>query len=280
MTRISISLTINGLRLDALRLGPHPSQTERPTLVLLHEGLGSVGQWKAFPEALAEATGSPVMVYSRAGYGTSDPVPLPRPLTYMHDEARDVLPRVLDAIQARQVILVGHSDGASIALIYAGFARDPRVAGIALIAPHVFTEPLCLYSIAEARDAYRPPDSPLRAGLARYHTHVDVAFRGWNDAWLDPGFTTWNLEGFVPGIRCPVLLIQGKQDQYGTAAQITAIEKALPESTPQQTVWLEDCRHSPHRDQPDAAVQAIHQFINSVANPPLPLAQQESTNHE
>lgn len=274
-TRNSFTLNINGLDLEAIRVGPHPARSELPTLVLLHEGLGSVGQWKAFPEALVKATGCPVVAYSRAGYGQSDAVPLPRPLTYMHDEARDILPRVLDAIQARQAVLIGHSDGASIALIYAGTYRDPRVSGITLIAPHVFTETVCLDSIAEAREAYAQPGSPLREGLARYHDNVDVAFYGWNDAWLDPGFQTWNLEGFVPGIRCPVLLLQGRQDQYGTSAQIKAIEQALPDTTRQQTVWLDKCRHSPHRDQPDKAVQAIQDFIQRKLNPHLPIVQPE-----
>lgn len=279
MTSVDFTLKINSLHLEASRAGPHPALTAQPTLVLLHEGLGSVALWRDFPDKLAQVTGCPVVSYSRAGYGHSDPTSIPRPLTYMHDEARDVLPHLLDAIQARQVILIGHSDGASIALIYAGVSRDPRLSALTLIAPHVFTEPLCLNSIADAREAYNQPQSKLRDGLARYHSNVDVAFKGWNDAWLDPNFVTWNLEGFVPGIRCPVLLIQGEQDQYGTAAQINAIELAMQSDITRQTVWLKDCRHSPHRDQPEATLQVIQEFISTQALPPLPFTQREPHHH-
>lgn len=258
MTQPVDSLTVNGLRLEARWSGPRAD--EAPTLVLLHEGLGCVELWKDFPDQLANATGCGVLTYSRAGYGQSDPVELPRPLTYMHDEARDVLPRLLDAAQIRDAILVGHSDGASIALIQAGSQRDPRVQGLVLMAPHVFTEPMCLSSIAEAKTAYDNPDTRLRDRLGRYHRHVDVAFRGWNDAWLDPDFESWNLEGFVGGIDCPILLVQGRQDEYGTAAQIDAITRRARPDT--RTLWLDDCRHSPHRDQPAATLAGIQDFVH------------------
>lgn len=260
MTALNDQLVVNGVTLEAQRYGPPVDRA--PTLVLLHEGLGCVELWKDFPEQLAKATGCGVLVYSRAGYGQSDPVELPRPLTYMHDEARDVLPRLLDAAQIRDAILVGHSDGASIALVNAGSQRDPRVSGLVLMAPHVFTEPVCLKSIAEAKTDYDNPDSRLRDRLARYHRHVDVAFRGWNDAWLDPGFESWNLEGFVGGIDCPMLLVQGRQDEYGTSAQLDAICRHAQADC--RTLWLDDCRHSPHRDQPEATLAGIQDFVHGL----------------
>lgn len=248
-------LTIAGVRLEAAWHGPAPS--EAPTLVLLHEGLGCVALWKDFPERLATLTGCGVLAYSRAGYGASDPVTLPRPLTYMHEEAREVLPRVLDAANIQRAILVGHSDGASIALINAAAVPDPRVRGAVLMAPHVFTEPMCLDSIRGAREAYQA--GKLRDGLARYHRNVDVAFKGWNGAWLDPGFEAWNLEGFIPGLRVPLLLIQGREDQYGTHRQLDAIEAGC--AGPCQVIWLDACGHSPHRDQPQATLTAIGDFV-------------------
>ncbi|MEX0624616.1 alpha/beta fold hydrolase [Saccharospirillum sp.] len=260
MTGQPITLTVNGVALEACWYGPPPHQSL--TLVLLHEGLGSVGQWKHFPEQLARTTGCGVLVYSRAGYGQSDPVALPRPLTYMHNEARDVLPRLLDAAHIRDAVLVGHSDGASIALINAGTQQDPRIKGLVLMAPHVFTEPMCLASIRDARTAYEDTATHLRDRLAHYHRHVDVAFKGWNDAWLDPDFESWNLEGFVGGITGPMLLIQGRQDEYGTHKQLDAIVRRA--QTTCEILWLDDCRHSPHRDQPEATLAAIQDFIQPL----------------
>ena len=170
-------------------IGPRPDAA--PTLVLLHEGLGCVGLWGDFPEKLQEATGAGVFVYSRAGYGQSSPVTLPRPLTYMHDEARDMLPRLLDEIGFRRGLLIGHSDGASIAAIYAGSHQDHRVGGLVLIAPHFFTEDAGIASIVEARKAYETGD--LRQRLSRWHADVDNAFKGWNGAWLDPDFRQWDI---------------------------------------------------------------------------------------
>ena len=184
------AVVADGKRLEAAAFGPPPGTA--PTLVLLHEGLGSVALWRDFPERLAGATGFGVFVYSRAGYGRSDPVDLPRPLDYMTREARFSLPAVLGAIGFRQGVLVGHSDGASIAAIYAGEHADERVKGLVLMAPHVFTEEPGLASIAEAKRAYETGD--LRARLAKYHAHVDSAFLGWNGAWLDPGFKAWTIE--------------------------------------------------------------------------------------
>lgn len=252
------SIQADGKSLDAQWLGRGPD--EAPTLVLLHEGLGCIAMWKDFPQALAAATGCGVLVYSRAGYGHSDPVELPRPLTYMHHEARVVLPQVLDAAGIRQAVLVGHSDGGSIALIYAGAVEDTRVKALVLMAPHVFNEVVCVASIEQAKHAYEY--DKLRAGLARYHgDNVDVAFWGWNKAWLDPGFLDWNLEAFLPGIQVPTLLIQGKQDQYGTAAQIEAIEQQV--AGPVDTVWPDPCGHAAHRDQPQAVIAASVDFLQA-----------------
>ena len=223
---------------------------------MLHEGLGCVALWRDFPAKLAAATGWGVFAYSRAGYGGSDPVDLPRPLDYMSREARASLPAVIAAIGFRRGILLGHSDGASIAAIYAGEHSDERIQGLVLMAPHLFTEEPGLASIAEARRAYET--GGLRAKLAKYHAHVDVAFRGWNDAWLDPGFKAWNIEDKVGRWRVPALLIQGADDQYGTLAQIRSIEARSP--APVERLILEACRHSPQIDQPEATLQAIAGF--------------------
>lgn len=252
-------LNIDGVSLEYRWFDPADERVgDAPTLVLLHEGLGCVAMWKDWPQALADQTGCPVFVYSRAGYGGSDPVPLPRPLTYMHHEGENVLSPVFDASEIEKCVLVGHSDGGSIALINAGHMQDPRVQALALMAPHVFNEQVCVDSIRQARVAFET--GKLREGLARYHgDNVDVAFRGWNDAWLDPGFWHWNLEEYLPSVHIPVLLMQGRQDEYGTAAQIAAIERRI--TGPATVRWLDDCGHSPHRDQPQASIEAIHSFL-------------------
>ena len=252
-------IQIGEASIEYRHVGPLPGAA--PTIVLLHEGLGCVSLWKDFPERLAEATGWGVFVYSRIGYGKSSPCDLPRPLTYMHEEGQQVLPALLDAIGFQDGILVGHSDGASIAAVYAGSCVDPRLRGIVLIAPHFFTEDVGLAVIAGSKKAYETGD--LRAALERHHgANVDCAFRGWNGAWLDPGFLDWNLEGFLPQITVPVLAMQGKDDTYGTFAQIEAVENGCP--GPVTVCAVPDCRHSPHRDQPDAACAAIAEFVRSV----------------
>src|SRR5271170_4281676 len=248
----------DGKRLEAVAHGPPPD--EAPTIVMLHEGLGCVALWRDFPARLAAATGWGVFAYSRAGYGRSDPVALPRPLDYMTREARLSLPTVLEVIRFERGILLGHSDGASIAAIYAGERFAERVNGLVLIAPHVFTEEPGLASIAEARRAYAAGD--LRARLAKYHAEVDSAFCGWNGAWLDPSFKTWNIEDAVRRWRAPALLIQGDDDPYGTLAQIRAIEARSP--APVTTLILEAYRHSPQIDQPGATLDAIVQFCAEV----------------
>lgn len=243
-------------RLEYLRI-PAP-QAQRPALVLLHEGLGCVALWKDFPERLAAATGCGVLVYSRAGYGRSDPVQLPRPLDYMQIEGLRVVSRVLDAAGIEQAFLIGHSDGGSIALVNAGGVRDRRVSGLVLLAPHVFNEPRCVASIRQAKIAYQT--AGLRAKLARFHgANVDCAFWGWNRAWLDPDFMHWNIEAYLPGVRVPALLIQGEDDEYGTLVQLDAIERQV--SGPVERSVLPDCGHSPHRDQPQATLAAITTFV-------------------
>ncbi len=249
----------DGKRLEAVAYGPPPD--EAPTIVMLHEGLGCVALWRDFPARLAAATGWGVFAYSRAGYGRSDPVALPRPLDYMTREACSSLPIVLEAIGFKRGILLGHSDGASIAAIYAGGLFADRVDGLVLIAPHVFTEAPGLASIAGARRAYAEGD--LRARLAKYHADADVAFCGWNGAWLDPSFKAWNIEEAVQRWRVPALLIQGVDDPYGTLAQIRAIEARSP--APVMSVILDRCRHSPHTEQPQATLDAIVRFCAKVA---------------
>lgn len=257
---------VAGARLEYGFHGPQPA--DAPTLVLLHEGLGCVGLWGSFPALLANATGCGVFVWSRAGYGASDPVPLPRPLDYMQQAGLHEISPLLDAIGIQRGVLIGHSDGASIAAVHAGGVSDPRVAGISLIAPHFFTEDFGLVEIAKARDAYASTD--LRQKLARWHTHVDVAFRGWNDAWLDPAFPVeFNLRRFLPTIRCPVQLVQGADDQYGTLAQLDEAAKLITASV--EKVVLPGVKHSPHREAPEALLAALTRFTTAVlANAPAP----------
>jgi len=254
-TTAPIRIEAGGADLEAACFGPSPS--DAPTIVMLHEGLGCVGLWRDFPERLAKATGHGVFAYSRRGYGASEPCALHRPLDYMTREAVATLPDVLNGIGLRRGILLGHSDGASIAAIHAGSIQDHRIRGLVLMAPHFFTEPAGLASIAEAKAAYETGD--LRARLARYHRDVDNAFRGWNDAWLDPDFARWNIEDVIAYIRVPVLAIQGRDDQYGTAAQIETLEEQL--YSPVETVFLADCRHSPFLDQPERTLAVISDFV-------------------
>ena len=249
-------LVIDGVGLEARWLGPGPR--EALTLVLLHEGLGCIGLWGRFPERLRQATGCGVLVTSRAGYGRSDPITLPRRPSYMHDEALRVLPRLLDRIGLRRGVLVGHSDGASIAAIHAGGVQDHRIRGVVLMAPHFFTEEIGLAAITRTRAAYATSD--LRAKLARHHGDtVDATFRGWADAWLDPDFLDWDIRGYLATIRVPMLLIQGLDDQYGTLAQVDAAREGT--TCPVETLLLPDCGHSPHHEAPEAVLAAIQAFL-------------------
>lgn len=244
--------------LECQCFGPAPH--EALTIVLLHEGLGCLDLWRDFPQALADKTGCGVFVYSRAGYGRSDPVTLPRPLEYMTTEATGALAQILTQIGVRQTVLFGHSDGATIAAIYAGLTPDTRLRGLILMAPHFFTEPVGLDAIAEARRAYDGGD--LRARLAKYHADPDCAFRGWNDAWLHPDFHDWNVGDVIDTWSVPCLALQGIQDQYGTIAQIEEIETRA--FCPVTTVLLPDCRHAPHIDQRDIVLERAARFVQPL----------------
>jgi len=241
--------------------GYWPGDPRRPLLVLLHEGLGCVALWRDFPAALAAATGCGVFAYSRVGYGGSSPCMLPRPLSYMEDEAQGFLPKLLAQLPASALVPIGHSDGGSIAAVNAGAMPDVRLRGVVLIAPHFFTEPEGLASIAAVRRSYREGD--LRRRLVRYHgDNVDCAFHGWAESWLHPDFKQWDLTPFLPQIAVPTLLIQGEDDEYGTAAQLQTAERLIP--APVQSHVLAACGHSPHREQPDALCALIAAFIGRL----------------
>ena len=251
-------LSIGAHSLEYRMIGPRPGSA--PTLVLLHEGLGCVGLWGDFPQKLAQATGCGVFVYSRAGYGQSSPVSLPRPLTYMHDEARDVLPALLDQIGFQRGLLIGHSDGASIAAIYAGSHQDYRVGGLVLMAPHFFTENIGIAAIVEAKAAYETTD--LKIKLARWHKDPDNAFHGWNGAWLDPEFRKWDITEQLAYIRVPILIVQGADDQYGTVRQIEIAEQEC--YCPVEVALLPGVKHSPQREAPDVTLKAIIGFVDRI----------------
>ncbi len=251
-------LTAGGKRLEWAAWGPGPDAA--PTLVLLHEGLGCLGLWRDFPDRLAATTGFGVFAYSRAGYGQSDPADLPRPIDYMTREAVAVLPQVLDAMGFRRGVLMGHSDGATIAAEYAGRVADHRVRGLVLMAPHFFTEPMGLQSIVAAREAYET--GGLREKMARWHRDAEHTFRGWNDAWLDPAFAALNVAEVIDYLRVPALAIQGRQDEYGTLAQIE--ELAARSYAPVDTLILDDCRHAPHQEQPEAVLAAVAEFTTRL----------------
>jgi pimeloyl-ACP methyl ester carboxylesterase len=245
-----------GHRLEYAWYGP--AQSARPPIVMLHEGLGSVALWRDFPQRLADATGRRTLAYSRYGYGQSDPLTGPRRVDFMHTEALETLPQLLDALAIREPVLFGHSDGGSIALIHAARAQHPAPAVVAL-APHVFVEPYGVASIAAVRRSYLEGD--LRAKLARYHDDVDSAFWGWNDVWLRPDFAAWNIEALLPAIAHPVLAIQGKDDEYGTMAQLDRIERGVRDF---RRLELGQCGHSPQRDQPEAVLAATADFLATL----------------
>lgn len=256
---IADAIVLDGRRLETAWCG---SATEdAPTLVLLHEGLGCVALWRDLPQRLAADTGCRVFAYSRFGYGRSDPVTLPRPMTYMHDEALDVLPRMLDAAKISRALLIGHSDGGSIAAIHAGALRDPRIAGIVLIAAHFFVEEQNLRSIVQIGTEYETTD--LRARLARYHAHVDNAFRGWHDAWLNSRFRGFDLTQYLTEITLPVLALQGADDPYGTVAQLRCLERTI--RSPLETMLIAGARHAPHLEATvkDTAQAVIARFVRA-----------------
>jgi pimeloyl-ACP methyl ester carboxylesterase len=234
-------------------------QLNRPTLVFLHEGLGSLAMWRDFPAKVAAATGCRTLVYSRYGYGESDVLAESFGVRYMHDEALVALPELLDKLGIDKPVLVGHSDGGSIALIHAGGAGR-EVAGLILMAPHVFVEDLSIASIAQAKVAFETAD--LGQKLGRYHRDPVKTFRGWNDIWLHPDFRAWNIEEVLPRVTCPVLAIQGEDDEYGTPAQVEAIRRQAKGEV--EVLMLADCRHSPHKDQPQATLEAMAGFIERI----------------
>jgi pimeloyl-ACP methyl ester carboxylesterase len=254
------TLNAGGKALEYACFGPAPG--DAPTIVMLHEGLGCLALWRDFPQKLANLTGFGVFAYSRAGYGQSDLADLPRPLDYMTDEAVNVLPEVLDQIGFQRGILLGHSDGASIAAIYAGSVEDHRVRGLILMAPHFFTEPIALAEIAKAKVAY--DTGGLKERMMKYHRDPDNTFRGWNDSWLHPDFKDWNVAGVIDYLRIPVLAIQGQQDEYGTYAQLQEIEGRI--YSPVEIEVLDDCQHAPHIDQLDKTCAVIAEFTERLEN--------------
>ena len=251
-------LRIGASDLEYRMIGPSPE--DAPTIVMLHEGLGSAGLWGDFPEKLQAATGAGIFVYSRAGYGASTPVKLPRPLDYMHIEALEVLPKLLDAIGFRRGLLLGHSDGASIAAIYAGGVADHRVRGVAMIAPHFIVEDISVTSIAEIKTAYET--AGLKAKLARWHRDVDNAFYGWNGAWLDPKFRDWDISEYLAYIRVPVAILQGADDQYGTIVQVEIAQEEC--YCPVDVTIIPGAGHSPHREAPGATLDVISEFARRI----------------
>jgi pimeloyl-ACP methyl ester carboxylesterase len=251
-------LELAPLRLEYRMIGSRPDAA--PTIVMLHEGLGSVGLWGAFPEALAAATGAGVFVYSRTNYGRSSPGKLPRTVNFMHEEALDVLPRVLAAIGFERGILLGHSDGASIATIYAGSVQDHRVRGLVLMAPHFFTEDMGLAQIRRTNEDYQSGD--LREKLKRWHADVDSAYQSWSGPWLAPEFHAWDITETLGYIRVPILIIQGADDQYGTLKQIEVAQQEC--YCPVEAAILPGVRHSPHRDAPALTRDAAAAFINRL----------------
>jgi pimeloyl-ACP methyl ester carboxylesterase len=245
-----------GRRLEVKRIG---GAAALPTLVFLHEGLGSVAAWRDFPETLAAETGAPALVYSRHGYGKSAPLTAPRTVDYMHREALETLPELRDRLGIGEVVLVGHSDGASIALIHAGAGQWP-VRGLILEAPHVFVEDISIAGVAAAQQAFDAGDLAKR--LARYHDDAEGAFQGWSRGWLDPAFRDWNIEAYLPGVRCPVLAIQGAADEYGTVAQLDALARGL--GGPFERLLLPNCGHTPHRDRKAATLAAMTRWWHNL----------------
>ncbi len=251
-------LDVNGHSLEAVCYGPSPEQS--PTIVMLHEGLGCVELWRDFPKALCDRTGMGVFVFSRAGYGKSSAISLPRPLDYQSREAIETLPKVLDTIGFRNGILLGHSDGATISAIYAGSIEDFRVRGLILIAPHFFGEPESWASIKRAKIDYETTD--LKEKLAKYHDNPDCAFLGWNGAWLHRDFRSWNVADVIDYFRIPVLAVQGIDDQYGTLAQIDELGNRI--YSPLEKAILDDCGHSPHLEKPEETLAVIEEYVKRL----------------
>ena len=231
-----------------------------PALVFLHEGLGSIRQWRDFPAELAAASGCRALVYDRYGYGQSEVLAEPRrTVRFMHDEGLVVLPELLSELHVENPLLIGHSDGASIALIHAGAGHPVRA--VVAIAPHVFIEPVCLSSIRTATETFENTDLPQKLG--RYHRDARKTFYGWADVWLDPEFKGWDIRAdYLPAVRTPVLALQGHDDEYGTMAQLDEIARRV--SGPCELLKLENCGHSPFRDQPDAVISSVNAFVKKL----------------
>ena len=234
--------------------------TNRPTLVFMHEGLGCVRMWKEFPERISERTGCPSFVFSRFGYGNSDQCPTPWKINFMHSQALTLLPRILKQAGIKEYILIGHSDGGSIGIIFAGGLNSKGLKGLITLAAHVFCEQCSVDSIQQAKTNYEHQD--LKKALKKYHgQNTDNAFRGWNNAWLNPNFINWNIEKYLKKIKVPMLAIQGKDDQYGTDKQIAAIESQVNNI---ESFLLDNCRHSPHFDQPETVLKIMTKFIHQI----------------
>lgn len=255
-TPVRSELLVDGKRLETMWI--EAQRLGRPPIVMLHEGLGSLALWKDFPAQLAARTGCGVLVYSRYGHGNSDKLMERRPVRFMHHEGEVVLPELLDKLGMTRPVLIGHSDGGSISLIFAG-KYPGAVSGLILEAPHVFVEDLSIASIAQAKVMYETTDFPQKLG--RYHANVDATFWGWNDIWLDPAFRSWNIEEYLARITCPVLCIQGEQDEYGTIAQVEAIKAAAPQTN---VAMLPNCKHSPHRDQVEKTLEVMGEFMGRI----------------
>jgi pimeloyl-ACP methyl ester carboxylesterase len=251
-------LDIDGMRLEYRMTGPPPDAA--PTVVLLHEGLGSADIWGNFAERLSDATGTGVFAYSRGGYGRSSPSKLPRSMRFMHEEACEVLPRVLGDLGFRRGLLLGHSDGASIAAIYAGTVQDHRVRGLVLMAPHFFTEDMGIAAIQRAKEDFESGE--LRQKLARLHADPDHAFHNWCDPWLDPRFRSLDLTDALAHIRVPVLIVQGERDQYGTARQIEVAQAEC--YCPVEAALLPEARHAPYREAPEETLRVVTEFTNRL----------------
>ena len=253
-------MTAAGMQLEYTWVHRPPLGAE-PVLVFLHEGLGCIAMWRGFPAAVAKVCDMPGLVYSRAGYGGSDPITLPRPITYQEDEA-GILEVVLDQLGINKAVLIGHSDGGTIALIHAGMDNRDRVLGVVTMAAHVFNEEVCITGIRDARKVWDSTD--LREKLKRYHgDNVDNAFLGWNDTWQRADYWHWNVEKYLPMITCPLLVMQGRDDHYGSEKQVDAIIDGAGGSSkiPPEKMMIPACGHNPHFDQADLVIRAISDFM-------------------
>jgi pimeloyl-ACP methyl ester carboxylesterase len=259
---VQVPVQVNGQDMSIECLWINRELTGRPLLVFLHEGLGSVSLWKDWPAQVCERTQTRGLVFSRYGYGKSTPRRHDEkwPVTFMHAQARDALPGLFKALDLddERPILFGHSDGGSIALLYAAMFPD-RVQAIAVAAPHIFVEDITIANIEAARETYLTTDLPRKLG--RHHDDPDSAFWGWNDIWLNPDFRAWNIEEYLGDIRCPVLAIQGEDDEYGTLDQIHGIQRRAPQT---QLCIIPHCGHSPHKDQPATVIDALEGFLATL----------------